>query len=75
MQTRAKNLQAAIDGKYVFLYRNSKTQLQERKKLDIRLVQLNSVLSQIQEDYPQYREVLHKVHQKVSSRLKSPDPS
>ncbi|XP_005070245.1 coiled-coil domain-containing protein 40 isoform X2 [Mesocricetus auratus] len=75
LQMRAKNLQAAVDGKYVFLYRNSKTQLLERRKLDIRLAQLNSILSQVQEDYPQFQEVLQKIHQKIASKLKFPEPS
>ncbi|OBS83370.1 hypothetical protein A6R68_22651 [Neotoma lepida] len=72
LQTRAKYLQAVIDGKYVFLYRNSKSQLLEHKRLDIRLNQLKVVLSQVLEDYPQYQEMLLKVQQKITSKLELP---
>ncbi|CAH6776510.1 Ccdc40 [Phodopus roborovskii] len=75
LQTRAKYLQAAIDGKYVFLHRNSKAQLLERKKLDIRLTQLSAVLSQVQEDYPHFQEELQKIQQRIASKLKSPEAS
>lgn len=75
LQTRAKYLQAVVDGKYVFLHRNSKSLLLERKRLNIRLIQLNAVLSQVQEDYPQYQEVLRKVQQKIASKLEPPEPS
>lgn len=54
LQTRAKYLQATVDGKYVYLHRNSKSQLMERKRLSTRLSQLNTVLSRVQ-DYPQYQ--------------------
>ncbi|XP_036053938.1 coiled-coil domain-containing protein 40 isoform X3 [Onychomys torridus] len=75
LQTRAKYLQAVIDGKYVFLHRNSKSQLLERKRLDIRLSQLSNVLSQVQEDYPHFQEMLHKVQQKIASKLEPAKPS
>nr|XP_048307772.1 coiled-coil domain-containing protein 40 isoform X3 [Myodes glareolus] len=75
LQTRAKYLQAVVDGKYVLLHRNSKSLLLERKRLNIRLVQLNAVLSQVQEDYPQYQEVLRKVQQKIASKLEPPELS
>lgn len=75
LQTRAKYLQAVVDGKYVLLHRNRKSLLLERKRLNIRLVQLNTVLSQVQEDYPQYQEVLRKVQQKIASKLEPPELS
>ncbi|XP_008827108.1 coiled-coil domain-containing protein 40-like [Nannospalax galili] len=75
LQTRAKHLEAVMEGKYVFLYRNSESQLMEHKRLDIRLAQINTILAQVQEDYPQFQEVLHKVRQKILSQLESPEPS
>lgn len=75
LQSRAKHLQAAVDGKYVFLHRNSKSQLMERKRLSARLSQLNSILSSMQEDYPQYQEVLQKIQQKIAPKLEAPEPS
>lgn len=75
LQTRAKHLQAAVDGKYVYLHRNSKSQQMERKRLSTRLTQLNTVLSRVQEDYPQYQELLQKIQQKITTKLESPDPS
>lgn len=75
LQTRAKYLQAAIDGKYVFLCRSSKSQLLERKRLDTRLSQLNDILSQVQGDYPQFQEVLQKIQEKIGSKLEFPEPS
>lgn len=75
LQTRAKYLQAVVNGKYVFLHRNSKSLLMERKRLDVRLAQFNAVLSQVQKDYPQYQEVLRKVQQKIASKLEHPEPS
>nr|XP_034363817.1 coiled-coil domain-containing protein 40 [Arvicanthis niloticus] len=75
LQTRAKNLQAAVDGKYVYLHRNIKSQLMERKRLSTRLAQLNTVLSRVQEDYPQYQEMLQKIQQKIATKLEPPEPS
>ncbi|XP_052613654.1 coiled-coil domain-containing protein 40 isoform X2 [Peromyscus californicus insignis] len=75
LQTRAKYLQAVIDGKYVFLHRNSKSQMLERKRLDMRLSQLSNVLSQVQEDYPHFQDMLHKVQQKIASKRAPPEPS
>ncbi|GAB1297138.1 Coiled-coil domain-containing protein 40 [Apodemus speciosus] len=75
LQTRAKHLQAAVDGKYVYLHRNSKSQLLERKRLSTRLSQLSTVLARVQEDYPQYQELLQKIQQKIATKLESPDPS
>lgn len=75
LQTRAKHLQAVTEGKYVFLHRNSKSQLMEHRRLDIRLTQIDTVLAQVQNDYPQFQEVLHKVRQKIASKLESPEPS
>lgn len=75
LQTRAKHLQAAVDGKYVFLHRNSKAQLMERKRLGMKLSQLSSVLSRVQEDYPQYQEMLQKIQEKIATRLEAPEPS
>ncbi|XP_057632596.1 coiled-coil domain-containing protein 40 isoform X2 [Chionomys nivalis] len=75
LQTRAKYLQAVVEGKYVFLHRNSKSLLLERKHLDVRLAQFNTVLSQVQEDYPQYQEVLRKIQQKIVSKLEPREPS
>lgn len=75
LQTRAKYLQSAVDGKYVYLHRNIKSQLMERKRLSTRLSQLNSVLSRVQEDYPQYQEMLQKIQQKIVSKLEPPEPS
>lgn len=75
LQTRAKHLQAAVDGKYVFLHRNIKSQLMERKRLSTRLSQLNSVLSRVQEDYPQYQEMLQKIQKKIVTKLEPPEPS
>ncbi|XP_031210856.1 coiled-coil domain-containing protein 40 isoform X2 [Mastomys coucha] len=75
LQSRAKHLQAAVDGKYVFLHRNSKSQLMEHKRLSARLSQLNSILSSMQGDYPQYQEVLQKIQQKIAPKLEAPEPS
>lgn len=75
LQTRAKHLQAAIDGKYLFLHRNSRSQLMERKRLSLRLSQLHTVLSSVQEDCPQYQEVLQKIQQKIATKLETPEPS
>lgn len=75
LQTRAKHLQSAVDGKYVYLHRNIKSQLLERKRLSTRLSKLSSVLARVQEDYPQYQELLQKIQQKIASKLESPDPS
>lgn len=75
LQTRGKHLQAAIEGKYVFLHRNSRSQLMERKRLSVRLSQLNTVLSSVQEDYPQYQEVLQSIQQKIATKLETPEPS
>nr|AAH85159.1 Ccdc40 protein [Mus musculus] len=75
LQTRGKHLQAAIEGKYVFLHRNSRSQLMERKRLSVRLSQLNKVLSSVQEDYPQYQEVLQSIQQKIATKLETPEPS
>ncbi|KAL1780256.1 coiled-coil domain-containing protein 40 isoform X1 [Sigmodon hispidus] len=75
LQTRAKYLQSVVDGKYVFLHRNTKSQMLERKRLDMRLVQLNTVLCQVQEDYPQFREELRNIQQKIASKLTFPEPS
>ncbi|XP_021033885.1 coiled-coil domain-containing protein 40 isoform X2 [Mus caroli] len=75
LQTCGKHLQAAIDGKYVFLHRNSRSQLMERKRLSVRLSQLNTVLSSVQEDYPQYQEVLQRIQQKIATKLETPEPS
>ncbi|XP_026636252.1 coiled-coil domain-containing protein 40 isoform X2 [Microtus ochrogaster] len=75
LQTRAKYLQAAVEGKYVLLHRSSKSLLMERKRLDVRLAQFNAVLSQVQEDYPQYQEVLRKIQQKIVSKLEPREPS
>lgn len=75
LQTRAKHLQAAVDGKYVFLHRNSKAQLMERKRLAMKLSKLSSVLARVQEDYPQYQEMLQKIQEKIATRLEAPEPS
>ncbi|XP_041491843.1 coiled-coil domain-containing protein 40 isoform X1 [Microtus oregoni] len=75
LQTRAKYLQAVVEGKYVLLHRSSKSLLMERKRLDVRLAQFNAVLSQVQEDYPQYQEVLRKIQQKIVSKLEPREPS
>ena len=75
LQTRGKHLQAAIEGKYVFLHRNSRSQLMERKRLSVRLSQLNKVLSSVQDDYPQYQEVLQSIQQKIATKLETPEPS
>lgn len=75
LQTRAKYLQAAVDGKYVFLHRNSKAQLMERKRLSAQLSKLSNVLSRVQEDYPQYQEILQKIQEKIAPKLEAPEPS
>ncbi|CAO2646291.1 Coiled-coil domain-containing protein 40 [Lemmus lemmus] len=75
LQTRAKYLQAAVDRKYVFLHRNRKSLLLERKRLQVRLAQFDAVLSLVLEDYPQFQEVLKKVQEKIASKLEPPEPS
>lgn len=72
MQTRARNLQAAIDGKYVFLYRNTKSQMMERNRLDIWLTKFKTVFAQVLEDYPQFQEALQPIRHKLAS---SPEES
>lgn len=47
----------------------------ERKRLSVRLSQLNKVLSSVQEDYPQYQEVLQSIQQKIATKLETPEPS
>ncbi|XP_021495438.1 coiled-coil domain-containing protein 40 isoform X2 [Meriones unguiculatus] len=71
MQTRAKNLQAAIDGKYVFLYRNTKSQMLERNRLDIWLAKFRTIFAQMMEDYPQFREALQHIQHKLDSKMDS----
>ncbi|XP_051015255.1 coiled-coil domain-containing protein 40 [Acomys russatus] len=70
LQTRAKYLQAAVEGKYVFLYRSINSQLLERRVLDNRLSQLNAILSQVQKDYPQFHEVLQNIQEKIAITLR-----
>ncbi|XP_055448522.1 coiled-coil domain-containing protein 40 isoform X2 [Psammomys obesus] len=71
MQTRAKNLQAALDGKYVFLYRNTKSQMLERNRLDIWLAKFRTIFAQVMNDYPQFQEALQHIQHKLASKMDS----
>ncbi|XP_069887688.1 coiled-coil domain-containing protein 40 [Dipodomys merriami] len=74
LQTRHKHLQDVMDGKYVFLFRSAKTLLVEEKRLQDRLIQLGSILTQVQQEYPQFQETLHKVSWKIASKLQTTQP-
>uniref|UniRef100_A0A8D2JMK9 Uncharacterized protein n=1 Tax=Sciurus vulgaris TaxID=55149 RepID=A0A8D2JMK9_SCIVU len=75
LQTRLKHLQSVIDGKYVFLFRSKKAQLMEHRRLSDRLGLLSTILAHVQDEYPQFREALSKVSQKIASKLESPGPT
>nr|XP_045015499.1 coiled-coil domain-containing protein 40 [Jaculus jaculus] len=75
LQTRAKHMQAVTKGRYLYLFRNEQSLLVELKRLEDRLTRINSTLAQVQEEYPQFQEALHKVRQKIASKLESPEPS
>ncbi|XP_069339048.1 coiled-coil domain-containing protein 40-like isoform X2 [Eulemur rufifrons] len=75
LQTRAKHLQAVKEGRYVFLFRSKQSLQLERRRLDDRLALIATILQQVQDEYPQFQEALHKVSQKVASKLESPGPS
>ncbi|XP_076726557.2 coiled-coil domain-containing protein 40 [Callospermophilus lateralis] len=69
LQTRLKHLQAVIDGRYVFLFRSKKSLLMEHKRLNDRLGLLSTILTHVQDEYPQFQEALSKVTQKIASKL------
>ncbi|XP_077897622.1 coiled-coil domain-containing protein 40 isoform X1 [Ictidomys tridecemlineatus] len=69
LQTRLKHLQAVIDGRYVFLFRSKKSLLMEHRRLNDRLGLLSTILTQVQDEYPQFQEALSKVTQKIASKL------
>ncbi|XP_046319276.1 coiled-coil domain-containing protein 40 isoform X1 [Marmota monax] len=69
LQTRLKHLQAVIDGRYVFLFRSKKSLLMEHRRLNDRLGLLSTILTHVQDEYPQFQEALSKVTQKIASKL------
>lgn len=72
LQTRAKYLQMVTEGKYVYLIRSSQSQLVEHKRLQDRLTQLNTILTQVHNEYPQFQNALNKVRQKIANKLEHP---
>ncbi|XP_045428132.1 coiled-coil domain-containing protein 40 [Pipistrellus kuhlii] len=74
LQTRLRHLQAAKDGRYVFLFRTKAAQLEERRRLDHRLATIGAVLDHVQEEHPQFQEALLALRQAVASQLDAPAP-
>ncbi|XP_008576800.1 PREDICTED: coiled-coil domain-containing protein 40 [Galeopterus variegatus] len=68
LQTRLKHLQAVKEGRYVFLFRSKQSLLQERRRLDDRLTLISTILTQVQDEYPQFQEALHKVSQAIANK-------
>ncbi|KAM5272730.1 coiled-coil domain-containing protein 40 [Ctenodactylus gundi] len=74
-QTRLKHLQAVTEGKYVFLFRSQKSLQLEESRLGGRLALLGTVLGNMQDEYPQFRDALRHISQRIASQLASQDPS
>ncbi|XP_008053386.1 coiled-coil domain-containing protein 40 [Carlito syrichta] len=75
LQTRLKHLQAVKEGRYVFLFRSRQSLLLERRRLDERLAAIATILDHVRDEYPQFQQALHKVSQRIASKLESPGPS
>lgn len=75
LQSRLKHLEAVTEGRYVFLLRSEKSLLAERRRLEDRLARISTILAHVQAEYPQFQEALHKISQKVTSKLESLGPS
>ncbi|XP_029783178.1 coiled-coil domain-containing protein 40 [Suricata suricatta] len=75
LQTRAKHLQAAKDGRYVLLFRSKQSLLAERARLDNRLAVISTILDRVKSEYPQFQEALLKVSQMIASKLEPPGSS
>uniref|UniRef100_H0WTF8 Coiled-coil domain 40 molecular ruler complex subunit n=1 Tax=Otolemur garnettii TaxID=30611 RepID=H0WTF8_OTOGA len=75
LQTRVKHLQAVREGRYVFLFRSEEALQAEQQRLDGRMGLIATILHQVQDDYPQFQEALHKVSQQVAIKLQALGPS
>nr|KAF6455148.1 coiled-coil domain containing 40 [Rousettus aegyptiacus] len=75
LQTRQKHLQAVKDGRYVFLYRSKDSLLVEHARMHNWLATVGAILDHVQDEYPQFQEVLLKVRQTIASKLESLGPS
>ncbi|KAF6092778.1 coiled-coil domain containing 40 [Phyllostomus discolor] len=75
LQTRLRHLQAAREGRYVFLFRSKQPLLEERRRLDDRLAAIGTILARVQEEHPQFRKALLKLTETVAGKLGALRPS
>ncbi|XP_039201759.1 coiled-coil domain-containing protein 40 isoform X1 [Crotalus tigris] len=68
-QTRVKNMQAVKEGKYSLLCRSEIMARVEHHKVEERLRTLNTVLYQIDHEYPHYHKTLHRINQVITQKL------
>ncbi|XP_034268703.1 coiled-coil domain-containing protein 40 [Pantherophis guttatus] len=68
-QTRVKHMQAVKEGKYSLLCRSEIMARVEHHKVEERLHILNTVLHQIEQEYPYYHKALRRITQVITQKL------